>query len=166
MRAALSFIGQSFGLTSMWLGHAVVSLWKNKCLFKDSAAVPLICKAVFLAIVLFLCVLFFKESLQIYFNLIMNLLSFWLWASSALTYPQIPLQCMFQALLSNFVQSIMQIMESNLRALTADHGGSRAVWGQRGRQGPRGWRGQVHGINHCSFSDKWVCASSCPGQQL
>lgn len=26
MRAALSFIGQSFGLTSMWLGYAVVSL--------------------------------------------------------------------------------------------------------------------------------------------
>ena len=75
---------------------------------------------------LFLCVLFFKEPLQIYFNLIMNLLSLWLWAS-ALTYSQIPLQCVLQALLSSFVQGIMQIIESNLRALTADHEGSGAV---------------------------------------
>lgn len=105
----LWFIGRAFGLPNTGWGRTVVSLWKGCCLFKDSATVPLICEAVFPAIRLFLCVLFFKESPQIYCNLIMNLLSFWLCASS-LAYPQIPLQCVLQALPSSSVHGIMQIV--------------------------------------------------------
>ena len=115
-RVALSFIGQASELTNTQLGPAIVSVWQDCHLVKDSATIPLICKAVFPAIRLFLCVLFFRESPQIYCNLIMNLFCFWLWASS-LAYPQIPLRCVLWALLSSSVRGIMQIMHRNPSAL-------------------------------------------------
>lgn len=111
-----ALVGQASGLTNTQLGPAVVSVWRDCPLVKDSATIPLICKAVFPAIRLFLCVLFFKKSPQIYCNLIMNLFRFWLWASS-LAYPQIPLRCVLRALLSSSVHGIMHIVHRNPSAL-------------------------------------------------
>lgn len=129
------------GGMQLWLS------WKYCCLFKDAAMVPLIYREVFPAIKLFLCVLFFKESPQIYCNLIVNLLSFWLWASS-LAYPQIPLQCVLQVLLSNSIQGVTQSVYKNISTIVADH--AHVEGKEWGRQGPMGRRGQASRMNYCS----------------
>lgn len=64
----------ALGLTTLWLGHAVVSLWKYCCLFKDSAAVPLICK--FFQQSGFSCVCCSLKSLC-------RFIAIWLWIFSA-----------------------------------------------------------------------------------
>lgn len=135
-------------------------LWQCCCLFKDSATAPLICKAVCPAIRLFLCVLFFKESPQIYCNLTVNLLSFWLWVSS-LAYPQIPLERVLRALLSSSVRGIVQIIvHRNQSALVADQAEGK---GQGSKA--QGAKRTGAGINHWGSGDEWVCASRLLSRQ-
>lgn len=117
---ALSFISQSSGLTNMQLGAAVVSLTVLLSFQRVSNRTTHLQSSLSSNQAFPVCLVLYKESPQIYCNLTVNLLSFWLWVSS-LAYPQIPLERVLRALLSSSVRGIVQIIvHRNQSALVAD----------------------------------------------